>query len=194
MIVNISETNRAFIWTPEKTASNLASMVFDKFDFHAFNVIKKEKVSNGVKHFHSNCFFEGHENYQFILTCRNPYDRFLSMYGYGKLTYERFKSNLESYLAEKMPHVQLMKNLTIRKPDFIIRTENMLEDYLKIPFIKDSKFYKSGDLEKLLKIKVNETNFEKSRTILDSQLADLIYYNNITFFELCGYEKDSWKS
>ena len=193
MIVNISETNRAFIWTPEKTASNLASMIFNHFDFSAYDVKTKEKVSNGFKHFHSNFFFEGHEHYDFIMTCRNPYDRFLSINGYGTLPYEKLKSNLEIFFTTKVSHSQMNKNLMIRKPDFIIRVENMLEDYLKIPFVRESEFYKSGQLEQMVELKVNSSQIEKSKSIMDSQLADLIYYNNIIFFDLCGYEKNSWK-
>jgi hypothetical protein len=193
VIVNISDKHGAFIWTPEKTASNLASMVFNHFDFYAYDVIKKEKVYDEIKHFHSNCFFDGHENYDFILTCRNPYDRFLSMNGYSSMSREKFRDQLEFYFSEKMHHVQTMKNLLKRKPDYIVRTENMLGDYLKIPFIRNSQLCKSGELENLVKTKVNSSNSEKSKEILDSHLADLIYYNNITFFDLCGYEKDSWK-
>lgn len=193
MIVNISDKHKAFFWTPEKTASNLASIVFDNFDFYAYDTKRKQKVSNGVKHFHSNCFFEGHEEYDFILTCRNPYDRFLSAKGYNTMTYDRFKSDLEIYFSDLGGHIRLMKNLSIRKPDYIIRTENILEDYLKIPFIKDSELNKSGQLEKILNTKINATTFEKSKEILDTQLADLIYYNNIIFFDLCGYEKNSWR-
>lgn len=193
MIVNISDKHKAFFWTPEKTASNLASIVFDNFDFYAYDTKRKQKVSNGVKHFHSNCFFEGHEEYDFILTCRNPYDRFLSAKGYSTMTYDRFKTDLEIYFSDLGGHIRLMKNLSIRKPDYIIRTENILEDYLKIPFIKDSELNKSGQLEKILNTKINATTFEKSKEILDTQLADLIYYNNIIFFDLCGYEKNSWR-
>lgn len=68
MIVNISDKHRAFLWTPNKTASSLATEIFDNFDFYAYDTTKKEKVANEVNHFHSNCFFDGHENYDFITT------------------------------------------------------------------------------------------------------------------------------
>lgn len=193
MIVNISDKHRAFFWAPNKTASTLATKIFDNFDFYAYDSIRNEKVSNKVNHVHSNCFFDGHENYDFILTCRNPYDRFLSANGYSRQPYEKVKFELENYFADKREHIQMIMNLQIRKPDYIIKTETILEDYLKIPFIKESELYQSGKLKQLIDSKPNRTVNEKSREVLDTDLADLIYYNNITFFDLGGYEKDSWK-
>jgi hypothetical protein len=71
MIINISEKNKSFFWSPPKTASTLASMVFDNYDFFAYDLLKKQKLSDRVKHNHSNRFFDNHENYDFILTVRN---------------------------------------------------------------------------------------------------------------------------
>lgn len=193
MTVNISDKHRVFFWTPNKTASTLATEIFGNFDFYAYDTQKKEKVADKVMHFHTNCFFDGHENYDFILTCRNPYDRFLSASGYSKLPYDKVKFELEKFFSERKGHVRMIMNLQIRKPDYIIKTETILEDYLKIPFIKNSELYRSGKLKQLIDSKPNRTVSEKSREIMDTDLADLIYYNNITFFDLCGYEKDSGK-
>ena len=44
MIINISEKNKSFFWCPPKTASNLAAMVFDNYDFFAYDSRKKNKV------------------------------------------------------------------------------------------------------------------------------------------------------
>lgn len=193
MIVNISEKNRAFIWTPQRTASTLSSMIFNHFDFYAYDIKKKEKVSDTYKHFHTNCFFEGHEKLDFILTCRNPYVQFLSLMGYNKQSYEEVKSFSSVFFHEKSHHLTLMRNLLKRKPTYIIRVENIVDDYLKIPFIRESDFNTSGKLIETINSKPNSSNFFKSMELLDLDLADLIYYNNIPIFELCGYEKDSWK-
>lgn len=193
MIVNISDQNKAFFWSPPKTASNLASMIFDNYHFYAYDIIKKEKVSERVKFFHSNSFFENHEKYDFILTVRNPYNQFISKFGYDKCSYEKLTELLENEFLVSSHNFNTMKNLIIRKPDYIIRVEEIENDYLKIPFIKDSEFHLSGGLKKLIDSKPNQYNDIKNSKILKQDLADLIYFNNLPIFEICGYERDSWK-
>lgn len=193
MIINISEKNKSFFWSPPKTASNLAAMVFDNYDFFAYDVMKKQKLSDKVKHAHSNCFFDNHETYEFILTVRNPYNQFISKLAYDTYTNDEIKNHLEIYFLGASHHSIMMKNLTIRKPDYIVKVEEIESDYLKIPFIKNSEFHLSGSLKKLINSKPNQYNRIKNFKIPNQDIADLIYYNNLTIFEICGYERESWK-
>ena len=68
-----------------------------------------------------------------------------------------------------------------------------MEDYLKIPFIRESYFYKSGEMEKLMGDNPFKGKVYLNRPTIDKKLADLIYYNNLYYFELLGYDKNSWK-
>lgn len=194
MIINISEKNKSFFWCPPKTASNLAAMVFDNYDFFAYDSSKKLKLSDSVKHTHSNGFFDNHENYDFILTARNPYNQFISKLAYDTNTIDEIINHLEIYFLGTSHHSIMMKNLSIRKPNYVVKVEEIESDYLKIPFINNSEFHLSGGLKKLINSKPNQYNGKKDFKIPNQDIADLIYYNNLPIFEICGYEKDSWKS
>jgi hypothetical protein len=77
-----------------------------------------------------------------------------------------------------------------RVPDFVLRAENLYEDYLKIPFILDSKLYKCGILEDICNRKINKglgtLNIEK---YLTSSVEEKIYKMFQSHFDLFGYEK-----
>jgi hypothetical protein len=112
-------------------------------------------------------------------------------------TSEQFEQFLYSYLYEEIHDVQRFPcyDHTIRKPDYIIRVESMLDDYLKIPHVKHTEYYKSGELEKDCLIKKNSsdyTNFDW-RSLYNQNIADMVYYNYAQVFELGGYDRNSWK-
>jgi hypothetical protein len=71
----------------------------------------------------------------------------------------------------------------------------MLEDYLKIPYIKNTEYYKSGELEKDCLVKKNSsdyTNFDW-KSLYNQNISDMVYYNYAHIFELGNYNKNSWK-
>jgi hypothetical protein len=81
-----------------------------------------------------------------------------------------------------------------RVPDYFIRQENTFEDYSKIPFIKNSELYKSGQLKDLCNEKINHNkNSYDFREYYNQNTADLVYYNFSKYFNLLGYDKNSWK-
>ena len=85
-------------------------------------------------------------------------------------------------------------NYNERIPDYFIRQENIFEDYLKIPFVKKSEFYRSGQLEDLCNNKINHNeNSYDYREYYNQENADLVYYSFSKYFDLLGYEKNSWK-
>lgn len=189
-MINLSEKYKSFIWTPNRTGSTLASLVLknEEFGFELYDE-KKVKTSDFYKHHHYYYFFEGHENYSFIMTVRNPYNQYLSFMGY------RINQDSSDHLErmfQNEEHRLFMLKLKQRKPDYVLRIENLYEDYCKIPFIEDSNFNKSGDLKKLIDSKPNQLK-QKPDFQFNQQIADLIYYNNLVIFDMFGYEKDSWK-
>jgi hypothetical protein len=78
----------------------------------------------------------------------------------------------------------------LRVPDFVLRAENLYEDYLKIPFILNSKLYECGILEDICNRKINKgsgtLDIEK---YLTSSVKEKIYKMFQSHFELFGYQK-----
>ena len=83
-----------------------------------------------------------------------------------------------------------------RIPDYSVRVENLYDDYSKIPFIVESEYYKSGQLKKDVEVKVNVSNEDENlwRNFYTQEIADIIYYRMPRYFELFGYDKNSWKN
>jgi hypothetical protein len=82
-----------------------------------------------------------------------------------------------------------------RVPDYPVRLENLYEDYSKIPFIVESEYYKSGELKKATTQKVNVSNEDENlwKEFYTQETADMVYYRMPRYFDLFGYDKNSWK-
>lgn len=190
--INISEKNKVVTWTPAHTASRLACKIFDNFDFVSYNVSKGGKIwKKGFEHNHYIGLPENHLDYELIMTCRNPYTSCTAGFDGAGAQENLIKSLEETYQSDY--HINFYNFLKYRKPDYFIRVENLLEDYLKVPFIRYSEFYKSGEMEKLINNNPFKNKVYTNRPVIDKKLADLIYYNNSYYFELLGYDKNSWK-
>jgi len=200
VLANLSE--RMFAWTPPKTASHSASIILPKLGFELYTQEEKYlKPSQKDIHNHHCILCNGHENFSFITTMRNPYTMVLPIF---KITIKKENwtlENFEHYLNRNFygEESEAMSfpcyNYTIRKPDYIIRVESMLEDYLKIPYIKNTEYYKSGKLEKDCLVKENSsdyTNFDW-KSLYNQNISDMVYYNYAHVFELGNYDKNSWK-
>lgn len=200
VLANLSE--RMFVWTPPKTASHSAATILPKLGFELYTQEGKYlKPSSQEIHNHHCVFCNGHENFSFITTMRNPYTMIVPLF---KVPAEREKwtqNNFESFLdrlfyGEELPEMYFpCYNYSVRLPDYIIKVESMFEDYLKLPFVKQTEYYKSGELEKDCSVKQNSsdyTNFDW-KSLYNQNIADMVYYNYAQVFELGGYDKNSWK-
>ena len=77
-----------------------------------------------------------------------------------------------------------------RVPDYILRSENLYQDYLKIPFIVDSKLNKCGILEDICNRKINKGSGTLDiENYLTSSVKEKIYKMFQSHFELFGYQK-----
>jgi len=190
--LNISEKNKVFVWSPPGTASRLAWKIFDNFEFYSYDVNNNGMLlKKSFEHNHYIGLFKNHENYKLILTCRNPYTSVTAGID-GVNSQEDLIRQLEQKY-QSAHHLLFYSLLRKRKPDYFLRVENLMEDYLKIPFIRESDFYKSGEMEKLMGDNPFKGKVYLNRPTIDKKLADLIYYNNLYYFELLGYDKNSWK-
>lgn len=202
--VDISLVNKSFIWLPPRTGTTLALEVLKNFFFKSYHVTDGVvDFENPAKlHSHTPCLFQGHENFSFIITMRNPYSQAVSLYLMGKNNSEKFnfdeqKSNFQDFLIRKYHKAYLnpMYRRFERLPDYVIKTENIYEDYLKIPFIRESQYTKNGELKSIVDKKLNKNHVGLDwKLFYDKKTSDLVYYNNINFFEMFDYDKNSWKS
>lgn len=203
IISNIKE--KFFIWTPPKTASTTASIILGNLGFRLY---KNEGIHlSPAAHFtfihnHFANLFYGHENYSFVTTLRNPYTLFFSKYkSFGGrkefISKDDFTYFLENYFYGKDSEYKHLEcyDYSRRVPDYIIRVENMFEDYLKLPFVLGTDFYKSGELLKNCETRNNksDSNITDWKSLYNQNSADIIYYNFSHVFELGGYDKNSWK-
>ena len=191
-LLNVSKKNNFFIWMPATCGTTHAVNIFKNFD-KDFNFIHSHKID----------FFDGHWSYDLISLQRNPYARYVSMFnnlvGHDKsLGLNKVRSNFNIFLNYTFQNSDTLKYILKyheRNPNYFIRLEKLFEDYSKIPFVKETDFYKSGQLELECSIPKNKNNSNGFtwKELHTPQTADLVYYNTSLIFDLCDYDKDSWK-
>jgi hypothetical protein len=201
IIANLKE--RFFIWSPPKTASTTAYNILRKLNFKTYLSDGKSLVHHidVPIHNHLTNIFFGHENFKLITTIRNPYrlmiSKFLNFGDSRNINSESFLIFLESWcygVGHELKYLNCY-NYSERFPDYVIRTESMFDDYLKIPFVKESDYYKSGELLNDCNTKYNQSKRLKIdwKSLYTKNAADIVYYNFAHIFELGQYDKNSWK-
>lgn len=221
---NMSEVNKCFTITYPHTGSRLMMNILNNFNFNTYE-LKNDKLiykKSGSQHNHNFDFFKGHENYKLMISCRNPYDIFVSKFrfwlggvGVMKSTFDlksEFLEFIEEFIFEieeriwfKPSHLLKSKKILMRPIDYRIRLENLEESYLNVPFISESEFAKNGSLLKELNNKIGDHREQKLvkpwvphlpedfRDYFTQEIADLIYDNFTELFVFMDYDKDSWK-
>jgi hypothetical protein len=201
VVANLEE--KLFVWTPPRTASITSHNILNKLNFRVFkfdgqNLINDPKTR---PHNHSTNLFLGHENFSLITTVRNPYTLMVSKFKFwnpnSDTSVKEFSSFLETWFYNRTDELTYLScyDYSQRVPDYLIRTESMFEDYLKIPFVINTEYYKSGELlnDCNKKINVSEHSELDWKTFYNQNTADMVFYNFVHVFELCGYRRDSWK-
>lgn len=197
--LNICEEHKVFLWLPPKTASEHAVMVFSLFSFENYicdyDRQNKDHYHGVVRHDHNMNLFEGHEEYKLICTARNPIHRIFSAYVYNtrfnqKASIQGFREFFNKTISEHNSFwLTGTKNL-LRTPDYFIRQENLFEDYLKIPFVRESKITKCGVLEELCRKRINysKQHVLDIRECYTTDMIDYLYYEYKWYFDTLGYE------
>lgn len=208
-ILNIEDRYKLFVWLYPRTGSMLFTKIFDDAGFNAY------ELDNGKLNLKSSDIFHNHDleippninEYKLILTCRNPYSMIVSHYmNFQKPKDYSFEISeiqpnfliwLERMIESYEIWNELLYKLTYIEVDFPIRLENLLEDYLSLPNITQSKFYKNSTLQNFLLRKNNETDSSMKginfRSFYNRNSSDLVYYSFQNYFKLFGYDKNSWK-
>ena len=196
--INISEKYKTFLWLWDKTGTSHAKEILSNFNFSFYEVSTKPKklISDSITQFHYCSLFEGHENYKYLVTARNPYTRFFSLFRMSspqnKITIDNFRTFIEEKIQS--PNNFNCADFSERTPDFFLRLENLYDDYCKIPFINESNLKRNGTLMILCDNIVNKgkEGFDW-KNFYNQSIADLVFYSIQKYFDLLGYDKNSWK-
>jgi hypothetical protein len=197
------------LWTPQKTGSMHATFIFTHFDFmtgfyQEETLESKNKLdTRRIQHHHHCRLLDIHKNYDVIMTTRNPYSRFLSAFFYYTIIYDKeiTPQDFRKFFADEMEKPKIFRHSyqgydTI--PKYFLRIENLYQDYLKIPFVRDSKLNECGILQDLCKKELNK-NHNRAKEITSTKdfftmdMIDYFYDNFRNAFDIDGYEKDSYK-
>ena len=195
----ISEKHKSFVWLPPKCATNFISWVLAYFEFSSVAMDTETNqihriMPNQSTHFgHSTIFPPNHEEFSFICAIRNPYHRVLSMY--QSQVKDPSVGDFEKFIDERIVINKLLlfkfsSSLNDRSPDYLIRTENLYEDILKIPFIRDSDLNTSGILKNFCDKKINQSyNQLNPEEYLTPRIKEHIHSLCSDHFDLFGYER-----
>lgn len=197
---NILESHKLFVWLWEKTGTTHMSNLLRNFDFkhYYFDGNDKKLIHNRIIHTHECGLFPGHEDYKLMVSTRNPYSRIVSSYKMNHLEdldKNTFRDYLETIFYLNEPTGVNCYSFVKRKPDYFVRVEHMYDDYSKIPFIIESDFYKSGKLKQFTDVRLNPhpKGYKDWREYYSKESADIVYYNMARYFDMFGYDKNSYK-
>lgn len=204
--INVSQKHKIILWLWKKCGTSHMTKIMSNYDFRFYKIVNDTLVvQNGkVVQKHYCNLFKGHENYKILAAVRNPYSRFFSEFTFNRkpeeFTYnETNKENFRLSIYQSTVFSDLISNECVdffqRIPDYPVRLENLYEDYSKIPFIVESEYFKSGDLKRDLTKKINVSNNDENlwKKFYTQETADIVYYRMPRYFELFGYDKNSWK-
>ena len=195
----ISEKHKTFVWLPAKCASNLLSWVLAYFEFSSVamntetNQIHNIRLNQSSHFSHCTILPPNHEELLFICAVRHPYHRVLSLYqciakNPSVEDFEKFVD--ERIFVHNSPWFKFSLSFKDRSPNYLIRTENLYEDILKIPFIRDSDLNTSGILKNFCDKKINQSyNQLNPEEYLTPRIKEIIYNLSSDHFDLFGYER-----
>jgi hypothetical protein len=195
----ISEKHKAFVWLPPKCASNFISWVLAYFEFSSIaldtetNQINKIRTNISTHFGHSTILPPNHEELLFICAIRHPYNRVLSVY--QSLAENPSVDDFKKFIDERVNihnsfWFKFSSSFKDRSPDYLIRTENLCEDILKIPFIKNSDLNSSGVLKNFCERKINKSYHQLNpEEYLTPNIKEIIHNLSSDHFDLFGYER-----
>ena len=105
---------------------------------------------------------------------------------------ENFKKFIDERIVKNyhIPMFKFSSFLKDRSPNYLIRTENLCEDILKIPFIKDSDLNSSGVLKNFCERKINKSYHQLNpEEYLTPDIKEIIHNLSSDHFDLFGYER-----
>ena len=219
--MNVSHKHKIIWWAPERTGTKITREIFLNYDFFVSNPKNGEEVPMTKENVsHLNKIQDELSDYTLICNVRNPYDRVFSIFlttFYENIALEKnkhgeikktFNNWILNAFKPKKTCVTLdtnysAKNMDInyfskwvfkeKKPDFLIRIENIVEDLEKLEFIKSDLSWDSTMVRQIVENNVFKNNravkFDKMYEI---ESAKLIYVYFKSIFNLVPYNPFSF--
>ena len=204
-LINIDIKDNYLVWLFPRTGSKLFFKIFKDTDFKCFSYQEDnlKLVRSDLIHHHWFTMFPNIDKYKLILTVRNPYSLLAALYYMSSKVPEM--ENLKEVFGEFLeislytnPNIkELLYNLNHVQVSHYLRIENLLRDYTSLPIIRKSKIYQENNLESLINSKVNKSESPLAklnyRDFYNQKNADMVYYLFSNYFNIFGYDKNSWK-
>ena len=196
----ISEDYNSFLWLPAKTASTTLGWVFTHFNFYTGNFKNGNfvKEDNVIHHFgHILLLPPKNRDMIFVCSTRHPYDRALSFYKSfgiprtgGVPSKEGFEWYFKNFIMEEHSlFLQSVKTTEDRMPDYFVRAENMYEDLIEIPFVRNSKLNKCDILKDMCERKLNNSEPLELGIYMTDEIKEIIYTRFKKHFDVLGYSQ-----
>jgi hypothetical protein len=208
--ITYSDKEKMILLLPMKTGTIHATFIFNHFDFTSgIYELKTEKIVSKldlVKHHHCMNIPQRYEDYSIICTARNPYSRLISAYYMTENSTDESNkfSSFKSFFSKSIDDGYQSANGFLpgqdkffynETPKYFLRIESLYHDYIQIPFIRNSKLNKSGLLYELCNKKIHSAPVKRKllKEYYTEDMANFAYNKFKFYFDLLGYDKDSWK-
>jgi hypothetical protein len=220
--MNINRDLKLIWWAPERCATKITAEIFRKFNFEVYNESDQTFLPlEGNYHSHNIGIPAGLEDYKIICNVRNPYDKVLSFYLnftsvgkhflYLKSRKTELMKKIDTFCLELFEYsinqgfsFNLEREVPVRNyvsklsfdhilPNKLIRMENLVEDFGSLDFVRESKFWQSGEIQQM----IENNNFYNKRPFSFNDLytkdsaARVFNYYKKHFF-ICGYDPFSF--
>lgn len=180
---NISEKYRSIWIAPERTGSRTVAQILNYCGFSH----NGKPISLFDKHHYSHKFNEPElfNDWTHICSARNPYARTYSIF---KLLNNKGGSSFKDFVMKRkfdfIGKEMFLKPIFLKKPEYVIRLENLKEDILKIPFIKT--YLTDTQLDYLITHGKQPSKWEN---YYDEEMKEVIYEVTKHQFDAWGYDK-----
>jgi hypothetical protein len=197
-----SEEERLAVFLPGKTGTIHATFILNHYNFktntHQTNDERLISEDDYVIHHHDEIIPKVYEDYDVMYTTRNPYTRLISMYYHDSRMDSTYTKTFKEYFSNRVNHGWLHLNAGfnfVKTPKYILRMEHLYEDYIQIPFIRDSKLNECGLLYELCNKKIHAKKQETKslEEYYTQDMANHVYETLRPYFDFTGYDKDSWR-
>jgi len=220
--MNVNRDLKIVWWAPERCATKITAKIFSKFNFEVYDErFNTFTPLSDTYHSHKIILPDEFKDYRIICNVRNPYDKVLSFYlnfssvgknfVYLKNKKTELKNRIENFTLELFEYainqkvlVNMSREVPVRDyvsklsfneniPQNFIRMENLVEDIGNLDFISDSKEWKSGELQEIIKENefINRRPFKfQDLYTMNSAFRVFNYYRK--HFYICGYDPFSF--
>jgi hypothetical protein len=219
--MNVSHRHKTIWWAPERTGTKITREILQNYNFLIFDSKTDKEVPMEERSVsHLNRISEEYSDYTLISNIRNPYDRVFSIFlttfyeniALEKKLHDEIRKTFNcwvsnAFTAQKMS-VKLdtnysAKNIDLnyfskwvfneKKPDFLIRMENLVEDLEKLDFVKSDSNWDSLKIQQIVGNNVFKNNRPvKFNKMYDFDSAKLIYIYFKSVFNLVPYDPFSF--